>query len=604
MVVQKIEKLLKTTFLIIFVSGFVLSTIAQSQNGYQIEIKKHIINISGKAQKLHKFYYPYKNFGHSPQIAISANKDNSYQIAWLDKESNLIKISQISAHHKLIREVVPEYIGETELLSGFTGLPNKGGYIIGYSKDNAYGEKGMEYWITYCTPQGEMVFNTRIFGEKSKAEVGSDGEPCDASTARIVYSAEQQAIFFITGHSRKWDDGIRHQGSFIGKLNMKGELSIIDSWYVSHDFDQRLINKGEETALLFHGDGYPRALGFATINKNKYNDRYNANKRIEYFKIEGEMGDNKTDAQTGGIIGIGEHNYAIAFSTGQGFKKRRLGFTRITTGNGITQSKIKWFSPQSDGNVITPKIALRDKGRILLAYEEFAQGDWSLNYLDKGRPGDDPGRMGTYFLEVDYYGNALSKPMRVDNVILQPMHDMLRLPNGNIIWAAANVIRTEDWGFPKTETQASLMVYEIDRIQNNRRLYDAYDSTKFKHISFDEKSGGFVLVNRKYGSENELFIDAARQMAKKGNRIVITNQNFCLVNDSEEWEFIEIKKLKKKELENMERLLKRKGNKIIAIHKTMKNLGKLNRIIKDGLKQAKDFKRAVFANGSLRYYNQ
>ena len=601
---QKRELTIGYILIIVLIFGITIKPRAQIVRNYQIEIKKHIINTSGKAQKLHDFYSPYNYYGQTPLISISANEDNSYQIAWLDKVSKSIKISLVSADHQLIKEVTPSYIGETEQLCGFTSLPNHGGFIIGYSKDNAFGDLKMEYWITHCTTKGKMIFNTRIFGEKSKETEDSDGEPCRASTARIIYSPEHQTIFFIAGHSRKWYDGVRHQASFIGNLNMKGELSIIDSWYVSHDFDQRLTSNGKEIALLFHGDAFPRALGFAALEQSKYSRRYRADKRKQYFKIEGELGDNKTDTQTGGIIGLDKNNYAIAFSTGQGFNKRRLGFTIITSGSKITQSKIKWFLPQSTGNVITPKIALRDKGRILLAYEEFVQGKWFTDYLDKSRPSDDPNRLGTYFIEVDYEGNALSHPMKVDSVILQPMHDMVSLPNGNIIWAAANVIRTEDWGYPKIEAQTNLIVYEIDRLQNNFRLYNAYDSTKYQHILFNEKTGGFVLENKNYSFENELFIEAAKQMTKNGDRILITNQSQCLVNDNEKWEFIEIKKLIDKELERIRGLLRTQGNKIIAIHINMNNQYKLNEIIKESFLHNHDSKLAVFSNGRLKYYNQ
>ena len=63
-----------------------------------------------------------------------------------------------------------------------------------------------------------------------------------------------------------------------------------------------------------------------------------------------------------------------------------------------------------------------------IAFGEFKPDEIFQKY-------DRESRLGTVFFEIDHDGNQLTAPMRYDSIKLQPMHDMVTLPNGNIIRA-------------------------------------------------------------------------------------------------------------------------------------------------------------------------
>jgi len=574
-----------------------LSCFSQFNENYKVEIIQHSIKCSGTPQEMLGFYSPYTRYGVIPQISISPNADNSYNVAWLDVETGVIKISVVSSNNKLIKEIIPKYIGVTERLCGFTSLPNNRGFVIGYSKNNSHGNKNMEYWITYCNSRGNMIFNKRIFGDKPASSIYSEGHPCYASTARIVYLEENDKIYFYLGHSKRWEDGVKHQGSYIGKLDLKGSLSIIDSWFVSHDFDQRLITNDNDVLLMYHGDGYPRSLGFASVI-NKYNIS-----KENFFNIAGELGDNDTYSQLGGIVNTNNNQFCIAFSSGQDKPHRELGFLTILPFSGSSKktTKIKWFKSPMKGNVITPKIANRDKGRILLAYENIADGDIWTKYSKFDKYKRKRIRLGTYFIEVDYEGNPLTKPMKFDDIKLQPMHDMVSLPNGNIIWAVADVPQDNQTHEGNTKQSSNLIIYEINRIENNRRLYDSYDSTYLKD-NFSLRKGGFLLIQSNFDLKEKQLIEISRSLAKKGYRVVLEENNKCYIND-EIYDYYKLKNLKKSSLAALKKFMRKSGNKIIYFKNEVER-----RLFKQEIKKLKylekwNIKILVSSKDRIHFYN-
>ena len=528
---KKTDKQLTRLFICFATIFFCIQIQAQHKSSYRLNILQHTVPCSGTPQILYKFYNPYSNFGTKPHIAISPNADNSYNIAWLDTDSNRIKISCVSAGHQLIKEVGPAYIGKTGNLCGFTSLPDSRGFIIGYSKDNAHGNKDMEFWITHCDTAGNKIYNTCIFGQKPNAEIRSKGYPCRASTARIIYSQQKNKAYFYLGHTMKWEDGIRHQGGYFGYLDMEGRLTEIDGWHVSHNFNQRIIENGGNITLYYHGDAYPRALGIDVWNKNLQSAA-----KVNFLPIAGKIGDNYTNTAIGNILTFGGKNYGAVFTTGEKTENRMVFYVCLQPhARNKTKRFRRYYSPL-DGSAISPQIAKRGNGRLVIAYEEFKPAKMFQNY-------DNTSRLGAVFFEIDHDGNQLTEMMRYDSIKLQPMHDMAALPNGNIIWAVAGIKDSANEGAGKSK----FTIYEIPYIENNRRLYDSYGND-YEKCFFSGATGGFCVSHKDNNAFKRLLDKSGQLLTEQGYRLEKTKHKQLFVNDLE-YEYVPYNKLSFKPLE-------------------------------------------------------
>ena len=366
-------------------------------------------------------YNPLDRYGMAPKIVLAGNLDNSFDIAWLDMASKTIKISSFNANGHLIANIIPDFIGSTNNLLGFAKVSLDGSYVLGYSKDNASGDKDFELWIARFNSNGNKIFNTRIFGNRPSTDFMSKGTPGLASSARIVYNEQTQRICFYTGHTMLWNDNVRHQGGYIGFLDlggrqvMKGTNNPVgNTWFFSHNFDQRLMVADGKYYALAHGDAYPRSLGFSV-----WTDDASAVKNplinTDYFTIPGEAGDNTTNTQTGGFVSLPDGTVGIVFASSVSRKKRDACFLKLDKSGNILASK--WLTQNTISDAVNPKIAVYGT-RVLIAWQDYNGSVLKTN-----------------FIELDLNGKVASGSTVLENIVLQPMGDWVMLPNGDIIWA-------------------------------------------------------------------------------------------------------------------------------------------------------------------------
>jgi hypothetical protein len=161
---------------------------------------------------------------------------------------------------------------------------------------------------------------------------------------------------------------VRHQGGYIGTLQPDGSnLTRADGWFFSHNFDQRLISSGSSFYALAHGDAYPRALGFSRWNiaAGVLSKQFD----VQYHKIPGMGGDNRTDCLTGGVVEMnsGKH-FAVVFATSNERKAQDVGITLLDA-NGVMVTN-KWLTTYPEGTKATfPRIARYDQ-HVFVAWEE------------------------------------------------------------------------------------------------------------------------------------------------------------------------------------------------------------------------------------------
>jgi hypothetical protein len=366
------------------------------------------------------------NYGISPSIMLAANPDNSFDIAWHEPSTARIHILRCDSLGDKVGEMHPDCISGAGRAVGFAKIPEDDSYVLGYAKDNEFGNKNFEFWITRFNNSGTQIYSTRIFGEKSADSVWAKGEPGTASSGRMVYNPASKRLAFYCGHSMKWDDNVRHQGGYMGFLDEQGaQLSHRDDWYCSHNFDQRILLREGFFYTLAHGDAYPRSLVFAKWADDPAVSNFHSI-NAEYFKIPGAIGDNTTNTQTGGMVWLHDTTisapgftgpvFGVLYGTKIGRSNYDICFKRIT-GGGTVLDSVWLTSNPTDQFSMFPRIARFTEGTVLVAWHQSSGGN-----------------IKTQATILDYQGQTIVPPLQIE-APLSEYYDLVNLPNGDIVWA-------------------------------------------------------------------------------------------------------------------------------------------------------------------------
>ena len=159
--------------------------------------------------------------------------------------------------------------------------------------------------------KGKKVFDTLLFGAEDHKILKSKGDPGGAGTSRIIYNESSDRVAVYCGHTMLWADGKRHQAGYFSLLSLSGVNKVVNGWYVSHNFDQRIVVKDGVFHTLAHGDAYPRALQFSkwAANGQKICSK-------NFYDIPGESGDNTTHCQVGGLVVTENNESIVIFASG------------------------------------------------------------------------------------------------------------------------------------------------------------------------------------------------------------------------------------------------------------------------------------------------
>ncbi len=350
-------------------------------------------------------------YGTDPLIAVCPGPKDNYDIAWYAGDSRSIRVLKCNPDNSAVGEIAPEFLQGSGSLLGFCTVPGKDLYVAGHSKDNASGNRNCEYWVAGFNGKGVQVFDTLIFGEKNSEEMHSKGYPGTASSARIIYNESAGNIGVYVGHTMKWPDNVRHQAGYFSLLTPAGRNNPVSGWYISHNFDQRLVVHQGDFYLLAHGDAFPRALVVSKWSGNgkKVFER-------NYHDIPGEHGENTTHCQTGGLVVTDKKESVVVFASAN--ERRSHDICIFTMDAGGKESRRKWLTDYAAGtNGSFPRIARYGKG-VLVAWEEFAGEGPVMQYVIL----DDS-------LEV------LQRQAPVADAHVSSCYDMVNLSNGSVVWA-------------------------------------------------------------------------------------------------------------------------------------------------------------------------
>ncbi|MCW1926150.1 hypothetical protein OKA05_26565 [Luteolibacter arcticus] len=358
------------------------------------------------------------DYGHRPGVILAANADSSSNVAFLNASGTGISILSLDVAGNLTGRIDPTVLQSATKLIGFTRIPADGSFAISYAKNNATNGADFEYWISRVSPAGATLFSTLVFGTQNKAQVGSKGEPGTFSSGRLVFNPATQRLIAYTGHTQRWEDNVRHQGGHVATMSLTGVLTVVNPWYCSHNFDQRLLVDGNNIYTLAHGDAYPRALVFGRWQDSIASTSFTGD--TQYFAISGTIGNNTTNTQTGGMVKLANGSFGVVYTTKLTRNNFDVRFVEITPA-GVAGTSTWLTSYPANTFAIYPRIARY--GDAAAIFWEEVQGGTVRAVRTK--------LVGTAEANATAQGTVSDALVR-----LPAVYDIASLPNGGILWAS------------------------------------------------------------------------------------------------------------------------------------------------------------------------
>jgi hypothetical protein len=354
---------------------------------------------------------PVANFGCQSQITAVANDDGSLDIAWLNYAGGKGKPWALPTPGMIYITHVDAALGTATTtasginsykLLGFTKDAN-GAFYLAFNKDHALksstqGDQnnlnGNELHVAKLS-DGNVAWDQLLFGNQDNNADATPGDPGGAASGVLGYDPMNKRLVLYVGHSMMWTP-TRHQAGYLRLLNPDSGAVIPPAgndilhfgagWFYSHNFNQRLLIDGGNYYVLAHGDAYARQLGFARWSVAGYTGKNATDFDQPYFKIDGNEGDNNTNAQTGQFIRVGDGRFAIVHTSSQGRGARdvRLVFANGTNGTADAASA-RWLTTnQGTTHATMPKVEqLGDY--LLVTYALWDKGHqltWHATLLD------------------------------------------------------------------------------------------------------------------------------------------------------------------------------------------------------------------------------
>lgn len=261
--------------------------------------------------------------------------------------------------------------------------------------------------------------------------------PFDAASLRMTQMGS--TLIVHTGREMyELDDGLHHQTDITFVINTD-TMELINSKmpYVSHSFNQFVVNDGSHVYFLDHGDAYSRGLVLSSLSSYTQG-KLSKEDSVNIFPFMGTTGNNYTGCEVTGfslqgstLVTVGKsvpHNQAVGGVTGWDSELNQNVFLILTDKNNLT-SRFIWLTQHSpygkNVKLTEPKLIPVDESRYVILYSEETSKQSVLHYL-----------------LMDSSGNViLSKAYK--NVTIQTDSQPV-LWKKNIIWVTGS-FEDEDW---------------------------------------------------------------------------------------------------------------------------------------------------------------
>lgn len=337
---------------------------------------------------------------------ITPTKDNGSYLGWKD-QNETVHISKLNSSGKVTKDFT---LGKSRRLyaihadeTGFVALlvhPKKG---IKQNMEWAY--------LVKYNLNGTKVFDQKLFGDNSFANEGNRGFD-DWSTTRIAYTGNY--YYVVCGVSRKWADGVVHQGDLLFIIDKQGKKvekrpSTVSgkyvntngwSWGSSHSFQQRIVTDGDYVYVIAKGDAYPRGIAYTRVLEN-LEITNPITKGGNLFKMSGPTGQNYVPMTLGDIEVAGNNSCVVSFAAKEKRSSYDVGFIFV---NKEGKPTVKWLTNTSH---------IDESHVYMTTYGDHFLVAWMALHLSKSHPEKEKPKYMAAVVDAD--GNFVLKPFEINS---------------------------------------------------------------------------------------------------------------------------------------------------------------------------------------------
>lgn len=216
--------------------------------------------------------------------------------------------------------------------------------------------------------------------------------PFDAASLRMTQTGSTLVVH--TGREMYAMDGIHHQSDITFVINTDS-MELVNSRmpYVSHSFNQFVVNDGSHVYFLDHGDAYSRGLILSSFSAYAQGN-LSKEDSVNIFPFMGETGDNYTGCKVTGfslqgntLVTTGKsvpHSHGVNGVTGDDSDFNQNIFLILTDKNNLT-SRFIWLTQSSPSGTrvyyTEPKLIPVDENKYVILYSEETLNQSILHYL-------------------------------------------------------------------------------------------------------------------------------------------------------------------------------------------------------------------------------
>ncbi|MCP4522512.1 MAG: hypothetical protein GY827_12595 [Cytophagales bacterium] len=368
-------------------------------------------DINGKLKETtfqYKNYIPfYEGKRYTKHSAmLSPTEDNGSYMGWTDAQG-VAHVSKLNSKDQVTKDII---LGKNRVL--YSVESDETGFVALLVNEKKGTKRDMHWaYLVKYRANGTKVFDKKLFGDNSFTNEG-DRAFDDWSTPRVLYTGQHYYVF--CGISRKWNDGIVHQGDILFLIDKQGNKvekrpSRFNgqhyntngwSWGTSHSFQQRIAFDGNVVYLIAKGDAYPRGIAYTRVLDN-LQASVPSTKGGCVLKMSGALGKNHVPFTLGDVEAVGNNSSIITFAGQKGRKSYDVGFIFV---NAQGKEKLRWLTN-------TSKV---DESNVYMTpYGDHYLVAWMAVQLNSRNPANARTKFMAAVIDVD--GNFVQKPFEINS---------------------------------------------------------------------------------------------------------------------------------------------------------------------------------------------
>lgn len=240
--------------------------------------------------------------------------DNGNGLTRVEQANNEVLVEEYGRDYQL--KTQKKLSMELPLWGGFAHMDN-GNYLI-FGKENSSGDQNAEVLrIVKYSSDWNRIGQAAVIGSNTSNPFEAGSLRC-APVDKMLYILTCHKM--VNGHQANWILALDTDSMEV--TDNHGEVSNLNTGYVSHSFNQFIVQDGKDLITLNHGDAYPRALilcdymNLAGEKKLYEGYEYMMHPFLKFCHVidfPGQEGDNVTNATAGGLT-VDGNGYLIVLA--------------------------------------------------------------------------------------------------------------------------------------------------------------------------------------------------------------------------------------------------------------------------------------------------